>query len=318
MIKKSIQTLIGVLTLNLFLFADTSFQTGITLLGQETAKELNLQGKRKIAILEFNDLNGNINDFGRYVAEELITQLFADSAKNYAIVDRLQLTKLLKSMKISDKELLNPGTIRSINQVLDVDAIISGSIINLGENIKINVKIISVTSQKIIASKSMVLKNDANIRRLMSQNSQKIYISKPKASINESNCTNFRNNDIDISFTIPEKHGNEITMIVTYKNIRNTDITLSINEDSTKLIDENGEVWNNTRNTLLSGSSLMPTAIKSRKELVSKMFFSTHGVKNGTVFNFNAKYYSQQKDFKTTYYTQRHLFNVKFKNLKTK
>jgi TolB-like protein len=316
MIKTTIKGLLGVLTLNLFLCADTSFETGIVLLGKETSAELSVRGKKKIAIFEFNDLNGNINDFGRYFTEELTTELSKIKEENYTIVDRLQLAKLLQKLKVSEREFLNPGTIRSINKILDVDSILTGSIIDLGENIRINVRIISVTSQKIIASKATTLKKDPSIQRLLSQNTKKAYIEPPTQPLEKTNQNTFKNNDLHISFTKLQKHGNEITMMVTYKNVKEEDITLSINEDLTKLIDENGEVWNNTKNTLLSGSSLMPTAIKSNKELMSKMTFSTHGVKNGTTFNFNAKYYSQQKDFKTTYYTQRHLFNVRFKDLK--
>jgi hypothetical protein len=100
MIKTTIKGLLGVLTLNLFLCADTSFETGIVLLGKETSAELSVRGKKKIAIFEFNDLNGNINDFGRYFTEELTTELSKIKEENYTIVDRLQLAKLLQKLKV--------------------------------------------------------------------------------------------------------------------------------------------------------------------------------------------------------------------------
>jgi TolB-like protein len=46
--------------------------------------------KKKIAVVEFSDLQGNIVDIGRYLSEELITSLF--QTHRFTVIERHCLT----------------------------------------------------------------------------------------------------------------------------------------------------------------------------------------------------------------------------------
>jgi TolB-like protein len=45
-------------------------------LSQQISSGLTENQKRTIAVVEFVDLKGNVTDFGRFLAEELITRLY--------------------------------------------------------------------------------------------------------------------------------------------------------------------------------------------------------------------------------------------------
>jgi hypothetical protein len=44
--------------------------------GREISRGLSQPNNVRIAVLEFNDLNGNVSDLGKFLAEEMTTRLF--------------------------------------------------------------------------------------------------------------------------------------------------------------------------------------------------------------------------------------------------
>ena len=55
-------------------------------------------GKATIAVVEFSDLSGAVTNLGRFLAEELITDLLATG--KYKVVDRSQLNKVIREHRL--------------------------------------------------------------------------------------------------------------------------------------------------------------------------------------------------------------------------
>lgn len=143
-------------------YAADDLETGI----QEVAKQLSsamVGGKvKKVAIVEFPDLNGYQSALGQFIAEELITQLsIGANAGQFDVVERRQLTRVLQEQELTDSSLFDAQSISKIGKILGIEAIITGSIADLGTDVKINARVISIETAKVFgAASAKVPKND--------------------------------------------------------------------------------------------------------------------------------------------------------------
>ncbi|HPR18298.1 MAG TPA: FlgO family outer membrane protein [Candidatus Cloacimonadota bacterium] len=130
----------------------------------------NQSNVRKIAVIEFADLEGNVTQLGRFLAEELLTRIFTTG--KFEVVERNLLQTVLEEQKLGTSGYIDQETAISIGQILGVDAIITGSITDLGENVKINARLISTESGSVFAVASVNVIKDDTIRLLMGESVQ--------------------------------------------------------------------------------------------------------------------------------------------------
>ena len=93
---------------------------------QQISDGLTENQKQNIAVVKFVDLNGNVPDFGRYLAEELITRLY--QVKKFKVIERNMLNKIIAKQKLSLTGVIDPASAQKHGKLLGVDAIASGSI----------------------------------------------------------------------------------------------------------------------------------------------------------------------------------------------
>ena len=123
--------------------------------------------KTKIAIIEFSDIQGNVTNLGRYLAEELTTRLYRTG--KFEVVERQLLNKVIKEQKLGMSGFIDDNTAVSLGQILGVDAIASGSITDLLTNVKVNARLISTESGKVFSVASVKIPKDETIRMLLGQ-----------------------------------------------------------------------------------------------------------------------------------------------------
>ncbi|HDO25051.1 MAG TPA: hypothetical protein ENG95_00215 [Nitrospirae bacterium] len=137
--------------LSLTAFAASDLEEGVSELAQQISKNMTETGKKKIAIIEFSDLDGNINAFGQFLAEELITKLFMISPGQFEVVERRQLMRVLQEQKLTMSGLLDAKAMESVGKILGIDAIVTGSVTDLGNTVKVNARLIGVDTAKVFA-----------------------------------------------------------------------------------------------------------------------------------------------------------------------
>lgn len=111
-------------------------------------------GLKKLAVVELTDIAGYRSALGPFLAEELTTQLFAAKPGTFDFVERQQLAKVLEEQKLTSSSLFEGTSLVSVGKVLGIQAIITGSMADLGDQIKINTRVISVESARIVAASS--------------------------------------------------------------------------------------------------------------------------------------------------------------------
>jgi len=122
-------------------------------------------GKKKIAVIEFSDLEGNVTQFGKYLAEELITRLFR--TKKFEVVERQLLNKIISEQKLSITGMIDPKSAKELGRILGVDAIVSGTITEFDADLKVNSRIISTETGKVFGVAATNIVKDDDVRKLM-------------------------------------------------------------------------------------------------------------------------------------------------------
>lgn len=108
-------------------------------------------GARTIAVVDFTDLQGNVTELGRFMAEEFSVAL-ADTGRGLKVVDRTHLRSLLLEHELSSTGLIDPQTARELGKIAGVEALVTGSITPFGDSIRVAVKVLDTDTAQIVMS----------------------------------------------------------------------------------------------------------------------------------------------------------------------
>jgi len=135
-------------------------------LGHQIATKVTAKNKTTVAVVEFADLEGNVTNFGRFMAEELITRLH--ETEKFKVIERQLLNQVIKEQKLTLSGIVDPKSAKQLGQVLGVDAIVSGSITDLGKTVRVNARLISTETGEIFAVAAKEFVKDQTLIDLMS------------------------------------------------------------------------------------------------------------------------------------------------------
>ena len=290
-VKQSKKIALSLLLINSLAFGASNLETGVQELGKNIAKSMINKKKKKLAIIEFSDLNDNVNDLGRYLPEKLITELFKLNSEGFSIIERRQLSKVLKEQKLSTTGLIDSKTMQKVGKILGVDALVTGSITDLGNIIEVNARIISVETGDIIGTASSRIPKVGTVATLLSQNNQKSPTASDSSSekssstkvVSKSKSLKFSNRYFHILIDKIEKNGDEITLSCNIQNRTDKWLRININQKETTITNEKNKVWDNMANTLFNSKNDLDFNPKEGK--TPKLTFISDGVKNGNKFN---------------------------------
>jgi WD40 repeat protein len=101
-------------------FDESAFDERINELVQQISSAMIEKKKITIAVIEFTDLNGNVNEFSKYLAEELITRLF--QTDKFKVIERQYLNKVIEEQKLSLTRIIDPDSAKTLGKILGVEA----------------------------------------------------------------------------------------------------------------------------------------------------------------------------------------------------
>lgn len=153
-----------------------AYEKEINTLSASIAKKIAGSGKKLIAVLDFTDLQGNVTELGRFLAEEF-SGTMVDLGKGFDVIDRIHLKSLLKEHKLSEKGIIDPSTARKLGKIAGVDAIVTGTITPFGETVRISAKVLSIETAKIISSSRGNIPKTKAIEELLAREIESVEIS---------------------------------------------------------------------------------------------------------------------------------------------
>lgn len=109
------------------------------------------QGVKSVAVLDFTDLQGTTTELGRFLAEELSTNLVL-SRKRFDVIDRANLNRLLDEHKLSRSGLVDPENIKRLGKVAGAHALVTGTVTPIGDKLRISARVISTETAKIVGA----------------------------------------------------------------------------------------------------------------------------------------------------------------------
>jgi TolB-like protein len=139
----------------------------LTDLTERLASQIKDHGKKKVAVLDFTDLQGNQSDLGRYVAEQLTVNLVVGK-RDFVVLDRANLKSILAEYKLTATGLVDPENAKKLGQFAGVDALILGTIVPMSGNIDLTAKVITTDTAEIVAAAKARFKNDESVQQLLS------------------------------------------------------------------------------------------------------------------------------------------------------
>lgn len=156
LIKKKIIIATIILGVSVCMATETEFSNKIRSISSNIAESISSSNKKVVAVVDFTDLEGNVNILGRFLAEE-ITVAVAQEGKDINIIDRLQLRKMLAEKNISSQGIIDSAFAKHIGQISGAQAIITGTAYPVSDSVYLSVKLIDIESAKIYAAGSLLL-----------------------------------------------------------------------------------------------------------------------------------------------------------------
>jgi len=149
---------------------------GRSALGQELkqvsptlAAKIAESGGKRVAVVDFTDLQGNVTELGRYLAEELSGALVND-ARGFRVIDRAHLKAILQEHKLAATGLIDPATARQLGKIAGVDTLVTGTITSaFGDTVRVMVKALDVSTAEIIGQSTADIPKTEWIQRLLGQ-----------------------------------------------------------------------------------------------------------------------------------------------------
>jgi TolB-like protein len=135
-------------------------------LAEQIAASAAKQQKHKIAVIPFRELDGRTTVLGTFLAEELVTDLFATG--NLDIVERSMLDKVMSELKLSQSGAIDPESAKHVGKIVGVEALVTGSITDLQSYVGVNCRLIDTETGRIFGAAQTKIVKDADLQKIMS------------------------------------------------------------------------------------------------------------------------------------------------------
>ena len=130
-----------------------TLRSGLVLIAKQLADQERQGPKRRIAVVDFSDVNRQISPAGAAIAEILVGELFKTG--RFDIVERKLLSAVLEQHKLNMTGMVNESTARKVGKLLGVDCIVTGTLIDLGSVVNVNARTIDIETGSIAATTSV-------------------------------------------------------------------------------------------------------------------------------------------------------------------
>jgi TolB-like protein len=154
--------------LQIYSLSSTAQQTDLKQVSSSLARDIASSGKHNISVADFTDLQGNVTELGRFIAEELSTNLVVE-AKGFNVIERMQLKVILQEHQLNTTGLIDPATVRKLGQIAGVDALVTGILVPFSDSVRLTAKLLDTSTARVMAVSSAELPRTKAIDDLLSR-----------------------------------------------------------------------------------------------------------------------------------------------------
>jgi TolB-like protein len=132
------------------------------------ASQISSSGRKRVAVVDFTDLEGNVTELGRYLAEELSVDLVGD-AKSFEVIDRTHLKAILEEHRLTATGLIDPQTARKLGEIVGADALVTGTITPFSDTVHLSIKAIDPATAVMVAATTADIPKTPAINALLGE-----------------------------------------------------------------------------------------------------------------------------------------------------
>ena len=142
------------------------YEKEIDTLSNAMADKIAKAGKKTVAVVDFTDLDGNVTQLGRFIAEELSGAL-AEKGQGFEVVNRSNLKLILKEHKLFEKGVIDGKAAMRLGEIAGVQALVTGTITPFTENVRLSVSVLDINTAKVIENKRENIPRTTDINELL-------------------------------------------------------------------------------------------------------------------------------------------------------
>ena len=148
-IIKNVVALSAILLLTTPAISQTEFDKLVSQITQKLASKLVTTNNPRIAVVNFVDLQNNVTELGKYIAESFSVEFVNTSLQ---VVDRSRLDDLIKELNFTRENLTNPQDALKLGKMAGIQYLISGTTTMLDNSIDITIKAYDIEKGIVVAA----------------------------------------------------------------------------------------------------------------------------------------------------------------------
>ncbi|WP_300673245.1 hypothetical protein [Desulfoluna sp.] len=153
---------------------ETAVDGQISTLSTQVAKQLTRRRIRRVAVKEFTRIDGKRKQLEKYLEMEVSDKLFKTGyftvVRSEVLEDQGEDSVLgLVESAVTKNSKIKEEDARKVGRALNIDAIVVGHTVVLGNAVKLSIQLISTSTGSVFGSASTLLSKDRNIRTLLDE-----------------------------------------------------------------------------------------------------------------------------------------------------
>ncbi len=226
-------------------WAEAGYEESLKQLAEGVTEKAAKAKKQRLAILDFTDSTGEPTPIGRFIAEELGTQIMVGG--ELTVVDRTLTYSTLKKQNVDHFDSADTKVLRRAAKAIRADVFVKGMAIETPEGLQVSVKLISPSNAHPVGAERGTIPKAGPLSAFFKKEEPApqplVIIESPKESAPPAGLGTHRNEHYELVVTSIEKQDGRTKVDVTIENHSPRDLKLLCHLQDTLLKDDHGTAW---------------------------------------------------------------------------
>jgi len=172
-----ILTCVGLWSFSAQTISAQDVRTGVEQLAAQIAQAAPEGRQLRVAVADFPDLQNVTSDLGRYIASRLTTRLV--QSPKFSVIERQRLNQVLGELKFSMSDLVDPAKAKQLGRMVGVEAIIVGTVSDLGNQVDLDARMIEIETNRMILGATVTISKDPTVEEMLKRGRQETVATTP-------------------------------------------------------------------------------------------------------------------------------------------